>query len=268
MGGGYTITYTVKGGDPNVPEGALTAKVHLSDSAGNVSTYSPPIFPNDLSIDASAPAISSVTNTTPNDTSIIGDTVRLTIASDGTGYLLGEETTVNNVSYDKLVLSGTGPSYVLSYGVEEGDRTNYAYDLQALIVLKDSAGNESPHFTSISLNDKYIFTERPTARLTGTDEICVDDTARLYIALTGTSPWSIQYKDENNSYWINNVPTDEYTLRISPDSNMIYQIEQVIDGTGNTNTGQGTSVVVVNPLPDVEIVDLNEVFAIDSLRFW
>ncbi len=267
-GGSYALTYTVEGNDTSVPTGALTAKVYMRDTAGNINSGYPAILANSLSIDATAPVIASVTNTTAADTAIIGSTVTLTVVSDGTDYLLGDQSVVNGTPYDELGFSHAGGgTYEITYLVQEGDPVVTAGNLTASIVLQDAAGNESAPETSILDNDIYIFTQRPTALLTGSDEICLNDTATLYITLTGSPPWTVKYKDADASYFIYDIAGTDYTLNISPDRTMNYQIEEVTDGTGNTNTGQGISLVTVNPLPDVEILNLDPVYAIDVETF-
>jgi len=263
-GGSYTLTYTIKGNDPNVLTGDLEAKVHLRDTAGNINTVYPDILSNDLSIDATAPVISSVTNTTLADTAIVGSLVTFAIVADGPGYFLGDQSHINSTPYDELLLTDEGlGNYTVTYTVLEGDPIVVAPNLTALIELEDSAGNKSATVTTITNNDISIFTVKPTAQLTGSDVICLNDTAQLFITLTGTAPWTVKYKDNAASYFIYDIATNDYTLKISPTQSMTYQIEQVVDATGNTNTGVGTSSVTVNPLPTVSILNLNPVYAID-----
>ena len=263
-GGSYTFTYTIQGNDPNVLPGGLKAKVHLRDTAGNINSAYPNILANSLSIDATAPTIVSVTNTTTNDTAIIGSVVTLDVITDASGYVLGNQSNVNGTPYNELGLADHGGgNYTISYTVQEGDPVVLAPNLTASIEMQDAAGNKSAPATTIFSNDISIFTERPTARLTGSDVICLNDTAQLFISLTGTAPWTIRYKDNIGSYYIYDVATNDYTLKISPSQSRSYQIEQVIDGTGNTNTGIGTSAVTVNTLPTVSIFNLNPVYAID-----
>jgi hypothetical protein len=263
-GGSYTITYSIEGNDPNVLEGDLEAKVHLRDTAGNISTTYPDILTNTLSIDATAPSVSSVTNITANDTAIIGSTVTFSVLADAAGYMLGDQSHINDVPYDELGLTDDGGgNYTITYTVQEGDQVVLSPNLTASIEMEDLAGNKSAAVTNIFNNDISIFTEKPIARLTGSDVICLNDTAQLFISLEGTAPWTVRYKDDLMSYYIYDIATTDYTLKISPGQSTSYQIESVIDGTGNTNTGIGTSAVTVNPLPTVTVNNLNPVYAID-----
>lgn len=265
-GGTYTLTYNIEAGDPNVDPGQLNSKVYLRDYAGNINIVYPDIDTNVLSVDANVPVITYVTLSTPEDTVIIGDQVRLTVQADEDGYILSEDSEINGVQRDEgLIFTPLGSSiYLIDYPVMEFDPLVAFGDLEARVVLEDAAGNRSIPDTVIDDNTIAVLTERPTARLTGNDEICIYDTANLYVTLTGAPPWRVKYHDADTNYFIEDIQEEDYTLRIVPDSTMTYGIDSVWDGTGNHNTGLGTSVVIVNELPVVDILNLDAVYSLTA----
>ncbi|MFC2112794.1 T9SS type A sorting domain-containing protein [Bacteroidota bacterium] len=266
-GGTYTLIYTIEAGDQNVSSGGLQTKVFLSDYAGNINLSDPGIVGNSLSVDANVPIITSITNTTPSDTVIIGGEVTLYILADESGYLLADDSEVNGVKGDEGLIfqQVSGAQYEVKYMVEENDPVVAAGNLKAKIILQDGAGNRSLTDSIIDGNDVTVLTKRPTAFLTGNDEICINDTATLYITLSGTPPWTVRYHDANNTYFIRGIDSANYILELDPQTSKNYTIDSVWDGTGNYNLGVGNSLVVVNPLPIVSISDeLDDVYSIDE----
>ncbi len=262
-GGTYTLTYTIQPDDQDVDTGKLVSRVYLRDFAGNINDTCPKIKPNSLTIDASAPSIISMTNTTGASSAIIGDTVELTIVSDGTDYHLTEDSKVNGIKPEHgLILDRSGTTYYVRYRVKEGDDPVETQGLlKARITLEDPSGNTSPTDTTIANNDILVYPEKPTATLTGNDEICYNDTAILFVNLTGTGPWDITYSDPDSSYQVFGIPTSPHTIRLSPQTNTDYKMDSVSDATGNFNNGAGMSTVVVNPLPIPVITNLDNVYA-------
>jgi len=262
-GGTYTLTYTIDAGDQNVGPGALEAKVYLRDYAGNVSEVYPAIDVNTLSIDASIPVIANITNITPADTVIIGGEVILAVQADEAGYSLAEDSEVNGKKRDEgLTFSSVGSTYQIRYPVEEDDPIAQAGELKAMIILEDSAGNRSTPDSVILSNDVAVLTARPTALLTGYDEICIGETAALFITLVGEPPWKLKYHDSIDSYYAEDIDAEFFSIGINPTRTMSYSIDSVWDGTGNENTGIGNSVVIVNPLPVVSILNLDTIYAV------
>ncbi len=262
--GAYSLIYTIEANDQNVAEGDLKAKVYLRDPAGNVSTFSPEIANNNMSIDASVPVIISTTNATPTDTVIIGGEVILTVKADGSGYELSNTSEVNGVRKNEGLIFSSFPdsTYTIRYHVKDIDPTVAAGDLEARIILEDQVGNGSIADTIILDNDVAVFTEKPTALLTLGDEICIYDTATIYMTLSGSSPWKIKYRNSVESFYVENILTENFSVKIIPVQTTNYFIDSVWDGTGNSNIGFGNAIVIVNPLPVVNIIGLDTIYAV------
>lgn len=266
-GGTYSLIYTIGPNDQNVAKGDLEAKIYLRDPAGNINLTYPAIQPNDLSIDASVPVIFSTTNTTPTDTVIIGGEVILTVKADGMGYKLSNTSEVNGVRKNEgLIFSSDDSTYTIRYPVNEFDPTVQVGELEALIILEDAVGNGSLPDTVIDDNTVAVLTKKPTARLTLGDEICIYDTATIYMTLSGSPPWRLKYHNAVDSFYVDNIQTTNFSVKVTPEQTMNYIIDSVWDGTGNTNIGFDNAIVIVNPLPVVNIIDLDTIYAVtDSI---
>jgi hypothetical protein len=266
-GGSYSLIYTIQAGDPNVAPGTLEARIYLRDPAGNINNTCPAISPNTLSIDASVPVIYSMTNTTPSDTVIIGGEVILNVVADGSGYTLSSTSTVNGVRKNEgLLFSSAGTTYTIRYPVKESHQTAAAGQLKASIILEDAAGNPSLPDTVILNNNVAVLTQRPTALMTLGDEICINDTATIYLTLGGAPPWRLKMHNATDTFYISNIPKSNLSLKAVPTETMNYSVDSVWDGTGNSNIGFGNALVIVNPLPVVDIDNLLPIYAVTETR--
>ncbi len=265
--GNYYLKYLVLEGDSNVTTGNLKIKLFLSDSEGNMSDAYTSLISNNISIDADRPQISRAYISSADENIKIGETVQITVEADNSGYTVSPATHVNNVFITEQNLSyadlGNG-IYRFLYTVKEGENNVSAGDLGIKIVLIDSYGNVSSEFTALDPNTVTIYTTRPSAAISGSTSICKGDSALITINLSGTPPWEIILYDGKTYKTISNILVSTYLLYIHPAINTSYIITRVTDKTENTRTGQGSVVITVNPLPAVEIVNLLEVYDVES----
>uniref|UniRef100_UPI003B3A829A T9SS type A sorting domain-containing protein n=1 Tax=Spirosoma sp. TaxID=1899569 RepID=UPI003B3A829A len=91
---------------------------------------------------------------------------------------------------------------------------------------------------------------KPSATLTGTQNIYEGYPASLTIALGGESPWTVTYADSVQSYSATATATP-YTPEVRPTRTTIYRLVSVANACG-TGTISGTATVTVLPLLAVE----------------
>jgi hypothetical protein len=267
--GNYNIGYTVLEGNQNVTAGNLTIRVILSDRAGNTASPYTLLSPNNISIDASRPAISRAYVSSTDMNVNVGEKVVITVVADQSGYTASSVTRVNNVPVTDANLDFFdlgNKSYRLEYTVEADEGSVSAGNLAINIVLVDSYGNENSGFTTLDPNSVSIYTSKPSAAISGTKSICAGDSARVNISFGGMAPWEVEIFDGSGIQIISNILVASYQFYVKTDTTTTYTIEKVTDGTANTNTGIGVAIITVNPLPVVEIINLLESYDVDGER--
>lgn len=264
--GTYSLEYTVEEGDNDVEAGELTASVILIKPSGNVNIpYTTINNSSQLTIDANSPIVSKME--VPSEEFGVGDMIEVTITTDGEGYKVDPQTVINEIPLSSSRVSfveQSGGTYLLRYTVAIGDNTVPAGDLEVSLVLKDAAGNSAGPFTKLEPNSLSVYTVLPTATIAGTQAICYGDEAELTVYLTGRSPWSIYVSDGTNSIPYNNIYNSNYKINVSPTQNTTYRIELVSDVNGTLNVGNGSAQVTVREKTDVEIINLQQTFSLES----
>ncbi|MDM8002928.1 MAG: PKD domain-containing protein, partial [Bacteroidota bacterium] len=91
----------------------------------------------------------------------------------------------------------------------------------------------------------------PTAIISNSGTVCVEDTHPVTITLTGTAPWSVVYAINGVDQPAIPVAASPYTLNASAAGN--YTITSVTDANGCTNTGIGNATVSYWPVPSATI---------------
>lgn len=92
----------------------------------------------------------------------------------------------------------------------------------------------------------YITVALPTATLSGNYTIPTGYSAVLNINFTGTPPFRVKLKNGAFSYWIENIPTKQYSFPVTPQNTANYVIDSLFDvNCGGVPYGSA-SVVVQN----------------------
>ncbi|KPL14824.1 MAG: hypothetical protein AMS26_09405, partial [Bacteroides sp. SM23_62] len=124
--------------------------------------------------------------------------------------------------------------------------------------------NTSLAFTALDPNNISIVTSRPSAGVSGSTGICLGASATVTITLGGMAPWEFDIFDGTATLTVSNIWDPVYQFETYPELTTNYTVPRVIDGTGNSAAGFGNAMITVHPLPDVEILNLLEVYDIDE----
>ncbi len=154
-----SISYTAaiiieEGGSSYLPEEEIpVSNLVLSDGTLSSEAFNDTIVQNNDPIDAEAPLVLSLS--VPDPVFGVGDTILMTVMTDGEGYIAEPGTEINGVpiSTSRLEFSETsGGEYILSYTVDGQDRSVLSGQLQATVIISDEAGNISKSFSKIEDN--------------------------------------------------------------------------------------------------------------------
>jgi len=90
------------------------------------------------------------------------------------------------------------------------------------------------------------FLDKPTAALSGNQQLCEGTAAELTVELTGLAPWTIVLADDQGSF---DIPATPYSIQLYPQENITYSIVEVTDANGCVNSGNGQAVVELIDIP-------------------
>jgi len=268
-GGFYDLLYTVEDGDSDVSEGNLELELIAIDIAGNMSDPYTSISPNYLSIDASRPVIDSAYISSTDSIILVGETLEIRVEADQPDYRNHEDTRINhvpvgpNVEFNDL---GNG-LYQFLYTVQDVDTSVSKGNLKIKVVLQDRSPyeNSSEEFDDLDSNNVSIHTNRPSAIVSGSTEICSGDSAQVTINLGGIPPWEFVISDGTDTITMYNIREDT-SFWTRPDTTTNYTVARVVDSIGNSSAGTGNALITVHPLPEVEIFNLDSSYTTSHLR--
>lgn len=261
----YILRYTVAEGDDDVSSGNLQAQIVMRDPSGNESDLFNTVSNNTLSIDANSPQISFIT--VRDSVYTIGDVIQVTIQTDGSNYNFDSETFVNGIPFTSTYLTGTyigSNQYRLSYTVRATDPEIETGEIEVTVRMSDPAGNISAPYNDVESNNLALYTTLPTATLFGNQEICEKDSARLILNLTGRAPWTFYLNDGSNTREFTDVFASPFEFFVKPSTTRSYRVDSVFDFNGIKNKGTGNVTVTVNPVVDVEIINLNTSYSVED----
>ena len=91
----------------------------------------------------------------------------------------------------------------------------------------------------------------PTAVISNSGTVCIEDTHPVNITLTGAAPWVLVYAINGADQPAINIAASPYTLNANAAGN--YTVTSVTDANGCTNTGIGNATVSFWPVPSATI---------------
>lgn len=165
-----------------------------------------------------------------------GETIGLTIIFTGQSPW--------SFSYSDGTNTYTETANVANYTLNVTPSANAVYTITA---LQDDNGCVADVATGLTGSANVTVNERPTAALSGDQDICLGESADLTMTLTGTGPWDILYSDgTSNINVIANVTP--YTLTVTPTVTTTYTIVGVEDANCVASAGDisGSATVTVN----------------------
>lgn len=87
----------------------------------------------------------------------------------------------------------------------------------------------------------------PSASISGNHNICLGDSARLTVNLSGVAPWNISYSDGTTTTLVTGILTSPYTFSVTPGSSRNYTLNNVFSTCFGSISG--TATVTVNTPP-------------------
>ena len=253
-GGSYTLTYTVQEGDNE----EIEASIILIKPSGNVGMpYTSVSNASMLTIDSHPPVLTRLE--VQSMVVGVGGIVSMQVNADGTGYTAGTGSSINGVplSSNRVTFTELGDNlYELSYMVASEDASVAPGMLEASLVLVDSAGNAGIPYSSIEPNTLEIYTDLPTATLSGPLQICEGESFELSVILTGRAPLSFELFDGTVTTPFTDISTDSFQLELTPVQTTNYRIISLTDVNGVVNTNSPGHTVTVNEQTEVEIINL------------
>ncbi|MDB0011757.1 hypothetical protein N9E20_03010, partial [Crocinitomicaceae bacterium] len=259
----YTFTYNINGGaNTTVVSSGNIATVSASTSTAGTFTY------NLVSVsDASTNACSQTQ--TGNATVTIDPLPTATISGTTT---ICEGATSPNITFTGA--NGTAP-YTFTYNINGGVNTTVtsAGVTNVATVSASTATDGTFIYNLVSVADASTNTcsqtqtgtatvtvnPSPTATISGTTEVCVDDTNPdiTFTGANGTAPYTFTYNINggSNTTVISTGNTATVSASTATDGAFVYNLVSVADASANacSQTQTGTATVTVNPSPTATI---------------
>jgi gliding motility-associated-like protein len=214
---------------------------------------------NAAGCDSVATLVLNIKNTTTSITNVTRCSNQLPYNWNGTNYNASGTytfTTINAAGCDSvasLVLSikntTTSTTNITSCANQlpyNWNGTNYNTSGTYTFATTNAAGCDS--IATLNLIVKNL----PTATLSGGGTICKGSKINLAVALTGTAPFSITYRDGTNTYTISSIASSPYQIVVTPAATTTYTISSVSDASCTNNAiSSSVTVTVIPPIPGV-----------------
>jgi gliding motility-associated-like protein len=101
----------------------------------------------------------------------------------------------------------------------------------------------------------------PTAEFIDSQAVCYGEIAVVTVLLSGTPPFGISYTDGTDTIIENNIINYTFDLLLNPLTTTSYWITEVVDAYGFPNNELiGPSLVTVNPMPEIIIINVTHAY--------
>lgn len=123
--------------------------------------------------------------------------------------------------------------------------------------------NESSGCISDTTKKTITVNPLPTATISNDTTVCQGNSGKVKITFTGTAPFTAQLKDQNNTIYNVNSPTNViyFPVTVATTSTFTVVANSVKDANNCTGTGSGTVVVTLQPLPTATISSNSQICA-------
>ncbi len=127
-----------------------------------------------------------------------------------------------------------------------------------------NAGNPLTGLVPESSGTIAGFLAPPTAVISGSQEICEEESAQLTVILSGKKPWQLAVSDGQTLIKFDNIKSSPFKFWVKPASTTTYTIAYVLDSHKVIGAGSGSAVVTVNLKTEVNILNLKSGYNIDA----
>ncbi|MBC8265754.1 MAG: gliding motility-associated C-terminal domain-containing protein [Flavobacteriales bacterium] len=153
---------------------------------------------------------------------------------------------------DPTTLTGSGAStYSWNNGITDGVAFNPTSTTTYTVTGTDVNGCIDSNQITVNVNSI------PAASLSGTQNVCIGNSATLNFNLIGNPPFTVNFNDSTSFFTslldINGNLLAGDPISFSPLLNTPYYITNVSDANSCTNTASGSELIIVNPLPTASI---------------
>ncbi len=135
-------------------------------------------------------------------------------------------------------------------GISTGDSVNVMWTTPGIYFFKVTAYRANCTM-NIKIGKMTVIGEMPLAVIDPPPPICVGDSARLTVSVSGTGPWSIILTDGVNDFVFDGIIAIPFNLTVPmiPRVTTTYWIREVTDANGTHTTPSAPVVQVVNQKP-------------------
>jgi len=247
----FNATYAVDGATAN---GILPFSIIVTDSAGNASIARTTISSGRyVTVDKVQPSIISATIYSSNavdSIATVNDIINLDLVASETlegapsvSMFIGGVPVTGVIN---VLPSDSSKVYSIVYQVLDSDVDGVVNFSVSYADLANNSGTVLNSVTDLSIVKVDIL--MPTADITGENEICADDSARIQFDFTGDVPLNFTFTNGVSTWNVVNHPSLSYVFYAKQVG--VYKVTQLTDATGNFSVDLGGSLnLIVNPLP-------------------
>jgi hypothetical protein len=172
------------------------------------------------------------------------------VPGDSYEWVFYSDSTVNFAE----VPGSSTPSYAEFVGGNIGSTVNVLWKEPGVYFFKVTAMNPSGCTSNLKIGIIKVLHALPTAIITPPDTagVCIGETVKLEVTLTGTEPWSFIYTDGTSEWTVTNIQLSPYILTVdpAPATTTQYWIKEVTDKYGTNKKPSDKITQKINPLPD------------------